>query len=409
MTDYAPGEIVRGLNQGGWHDAGDYDLRVESQIGTTWMLAKIVEEFGLDYDATTIDQKNQLVEIRDPDGTNDALQQIEHGLLTVFGGYRALGRLYRGIITPSLRAYVMLGDAANHTDNRFKHPVEGLGLDTNGNRIRWDDRWVFTEDNPDRELYVAGGLAAAGRVMRAHDSPLGQEAIDVAKVITAKALDRSDNVSNKVFALAELAQSTGDRSYIDRLATMESAIHADIENSGWRLASILDELPAGFRRRLAAKVADYQATVDTSARTNSPYGVPYEPAIWGAGWTIQSLGVRQWFFHKGWPEATSADSFLSALNFVLGVHPGENDASFVSGVGAESALVAYGVNRADWSHIPGGVISGTNLVRPDLPELKEWPYFWQQGEYVLGGGATNFMFLALAADALYGQRSRQPD
>lgn len=61
-------------------------------------------------------------------------------------------------------------------------------------------------------------------------------------------------------------------------------------------------------------------------------------------------------------------------------------------------LVAHGVNRADWSFIPGGVISGTNLVRPDLPELKDWPFFWQQTEYVMGGGATNFMFLVLAAE-----------
>jgi hypothetical protein len=88
---------------------------------------------------------------------------------------------------------------------------------------------------------------------------------------------------------------------------------------------------------------------------------------------------------------------MEALNFVLGVHPGDNPESFASGVGAISATVAYGANRADWSYIPGGVISGTALIRPDLPELKIWPYFWQQREYVLGGGATNFMFLALAA------------
>ena len=402
LTRYAPGDIVPGLDRGGWHDAGDYDLRVESQIGTTYMLAKMVEEFGLDYDATTIDQDRRVVEMHDPDGTNDAIQQIEHGLLSVLGGYRALGRLYRGIITPSLRAYVMLGDAANHTDNEFRKPVEGLGLDANGNPIEWDDRWVFTEDNPNRELYVAGGLAAAGRVMRAHGSPMGQEAIDAARAITELAFGRSDNVSNKVFALAELAQSTGEQVYIDRLAQMEPAIVADVANSAWRLASIEPRLPAGFRQRLAAAVAEHQKAVEASARTDSPYGVPYEPAIWGAGWTVQSLGVRQWFFRKGWPEATSTDSVLNALNFVLGVHPGENNESFVSGVGADSPLVAYGVNRADWSYIPGGVISGTNLVRPDLPELKEWPFFWQQGEYVIGGGAENYMFLALAADALYG-------
>lgn len=401
LTAYEPGDIVPGLDRGGWHDAGDYDLRVESQIGTTYMLAKMIEEFGLDHDATTIDQQRRLVEIRDPDGINDALQQVEHGLLTVLGGYRALGRLYRGIITPSLRAYVMLGDAANHTDGEFRKPVAGLGVDNNGEPIRWDDRWVFTEDNPDRELYVAGGLAAAGRVLQAHGSPVGREAIAAASEIAAAALERPAKVSNKVFALAELAQSTGDSDYIEQIVAMEPEILADVADSAWRLASILDRLPDGFRRSLAEAVARYQAELEVSARTDSPYGVPYEPQIWGAGWTIQSLGVRQWFFHKGWPEATSAHGFLNALNFVLGVHPGENNESFVSGVGVDSPLVAYGVNRADWSYIPGGVISGTNLVRPDLPELKEWPFFWQQGEYVMGGGATHFMFLALAADAMY--------
>jgi hypothetical protein len=60
----------------------------------------------------------------------------------------------------------------------------------------------------------------------------------------------------------------------------------------------------------------------------------------------------------------------------------------------------YGINRADWSYIPGGVSSGTAFIRPDFPELLDWPYLWQQHEYVMGGGATNFMFLVLAADQL---------
>ena len=85
------------------------------------------------------------------------------------------------------------------------------------------------------------------------------------------------------------------------------------------------------------------------------------------------------------PSLVPVSNFVNALNFDLGVHPGENNASFVSGVGAHSTTVAYGFNRADWTYIPGGVISGTALIRPDLPELKVWPYFWQQTEYVLGG------------------------
>ena len=86
---------------------------------------------------------------------------------------------------------------------------------------------------------------------------------------------------------------------------------------------------------------------------------------------------------------------------MLGVHPGSNNASFASGIGSHSIKVAYGVNRADWSFIPGGVVSGTALIRPDFPELKTWPFLWQQTEYVMGGGATNYMFLVLAVNSLF--------
>jgi hypothetical protein len=407
LTKYKPGEIVPGLDAGGWHDAGDYDMRVESQIGTIWLLAKMVEEFGLDYDATRIDQKKKLVEIHDPDGKNDAVQQIEHGLLSVMGGYRALGRLYRGIIDPTHRQYVMLGEAANQTDNQFRKPVEGLGRDNAGKPIRWDDRWVFTEDNPDRELYAAAGLAAAARVLKGSDPKLAAETLAAARAVAGKAFARGKSVPNKVFALSELIQATGDRTYTRMLLAIEPEILANVEQSAWMLAPILGQLnDEGFRQRLDSAVAAYQATVKESARTDSPYGVPYKPDIWGAGWTVQERGVRQYFFHKGWPQHTDPQSWLNALNFVLGVHPGENNISFVSGVGANSATVAYGTNRADFSYIPGGVVSGTALIRPDLPELKNWPFFWQQMEYVMGGGETNFMFLALAADRLYGKGAK---
>ena len=70
----------------------------------------------------------------------------------------------------------------------------------------------------------------------------------------------------------------------------------------------------------------------------------------------------------------------------------------MSGVGAHSLTTAYGFNRADWSYIPGGSASGTALIRPDFPELKTWPYFWQQTEYVLGHGTMDYLLLVLAAD-----------
>ena len=73
-------------------------------------------------------------------------------------------------------------------------------------------------------------------------------------------------------------------------------------------------------------------------------------------------------------------------------------------MGAESATVGYGLNRADWTYIPGGTVSGTALIRPDFPELLVFPYLWQQVEYVLGGGSSHYMFLVLAAEKLLNDR-----
>jgi hypothetical protein len=408
LTKFKPGQPVAGLNKGGWHDAGDYDLRVESQIGTTWLLAMMVEEFGLDYDATSIDQQKQLVEIHQPDGKNDALQQIEHGLLTVLGGYQALGRLYRGIIVPTKRQYVMLGDAAAQTDNLVYHPSLEPGEIKEGRSGTPDDRWVFTEQNPTRELRVAAGLAAASRVMADYSPELSQQALGAAEGIFTQAFGKSDDTAARAFVLAELILTTGKQSYIDALTNMKSAIVADIDNTAWAIGRVMTVIDnQEFVAAVHQAVVEQQKHVRAQA-AETPYGVPYKPHIWGAGWGIQDFGVKQYFVHKSWPDIASSDIYVNALNFVLGVHPGSNTNSFASGVGSKSALVAYGVNRADWSYIPGGVISGTALIRPDLPELKEWPFFWQQTEYVMGGGATNYMFLALAVEALERRSGAEP-
>jgi hypothetical protein len=138
----------------------------------------------------------------------------------------------------------------------------------------------------------------------------------------------------------------------------------------------------------------------TEQAAETPYGVPYRPAIWGAGWDIQSFGFRHYFLASAYPDIVDAAPVMNALNFVLGCHPGSNQASFASGVGTRSATVAYGANRADWSYIPGGVVSGTALIRPDFPELLEFPFLWQQTEYCLGGASSHYMFIALATKQL---------
>ncbi|MBL3658169.1 glycoside hydrolase family 9 protein [Fulvivirga sediminis] len=389
LTKFKPLEHVPQLNHGGWHDAGDYDLRVESQIGTVWMLALMIEEFGLDYDATLIDEERQLVEIHVPDGESDALQQIKHGLASILGGYRSIGRLYRGIICSDLRQYVMLGDAANMTDNTV-YNQQGQP----------DDRLVFTEENPDRELYVAAGLAAAVRVLIKSDKQLADECLKTALSLYSLAKEKAKGVNARVLALSEIILTTGDQNFKDELIKMAPDVASNMKGCGWAIGHVIHAIDnKKFKNTMAKAVSDFQQELKKQ-KTETPFGVPYKPNIWGAGWGLQRFGVEQYFFHTGWPELAPADLTINALNFVLGVHPGENTSSFASGVGSKSVTVAYGVNRAEWSYIPGGVASGTALIRPDLPELKVWPFFWQQTEYVMGGGATNYMFLVLAANHL---------
>ena len=367
-------------------------------MGTVWLLSKMIEEFNLDYDVTSIDENIKLTQIHKPDGINDAIQQIEHGLLSVLGGYNAMGRTYRGIIEPTLPQYVLLGDSATVTDGLVYDPTLKPDEKTGSSSGNPDDRWVFTEDNPDRELQTAAQLATASRVLKSANPAMSANALAAARDLYTKAFARGTQLRPRVYVLSELAQTTHDAALIAKLVALEPEIVAHIDEAGAVLAGAMPLIKdKAFIKAVGEAVKAYQATL-TEAAAKTPYGVPYKPYIWGAGWQIQEFGVDQYFFRKAWPQYTDKALQLEALDFVLGVHPGENTQSFVSGVGVKSATVAYGGNRADWTYIPGGVISGTALIRPDLPELKIWPYFWQQSEYVMGGGETNYMFLVLAAE-----------
>lgn len=404
LTKYEPLDQVPGLNAGGWHDAGDYDLRVESQAGTVWTLSMAYEQFGVDWDQTSVDQQSRIVEIHLPDGKPDVLQQIEHGVLTILGGYHNLGRLYRGIICNSLRQYVLLGDASSMTDDLKYNPNLGVNERTATESGKPDDRWVFTEEHPGHEYSAVQGLAAAARVLKDYNDTLARQALQAA--IDIYQMDRKEtdrSASSKIEAAVELLISTGDKKYLNDLVQMQDQVIKNIGNTGWTVARIMGKTGnASFEKALKPAFEKLKQDLEGKQKEN-PFGVPYNIRIWGDGWGIQRLGLQHYFLHKNMPELFKTDLLFNALNFVLGNHPGQNTASFASGVGSRSLTQAYGVNRADRSFIPGGVASGTGIIRPDFPELKEWPYFWQQTEYVMGGGATNFMFLVLAADNLLKQ------
>jgi len=409
LTSYKSGDHVPGLNIGGWHDAGDYDLRVESQSGEVYILVEALEAFGINYDETSVDQHARIVEIHQPDGKPDLLQQIEHGALSVVGGYRNLGRLYRGIICPEKRQYVMLGDGSTMTDGLIHDSKLKPGEKTGTHSSPADDRWVFTENNPSRELTTAAHMAAAARVLKGFNDTLSMQCLELAKAIFSSDYQMNGRtINSKLHLASELFLTTGDRQYRDFLTDNKEAVIKGVREVGWLIGRALPAInDPDFTEAVKDALKGVSEGIMKQA-AETPFGVPYRPNIWGAGWDIQSFGVRQYYLHKAFPDVFPAAPVFNALNFILGVHPGTNTASFASGVGARSTIVAFGVNRADWAYRPGGVSSGSALIRRDFPELLDFPYLWQQQEYVMGGGATNFMFLVLAADQLLSGRPPTP-
>lgn len=393
LCNYHPGDLVPELNVGGWHDAGDYDLRIESQAGEAYILAMAVENLGAKWDETTIDFNRKTVELHQPDGKNDFLQQIENGAMTIVAGWKALGRLYRGILCLTVRQYVHLGDASAHTDQ-----VTGTA----------DDRWVFTEDNPGRELQVAAWLAGMARPLKGYNNALGNECLDIAKTLFEKTRCDNDGVKiAKIHAAVELYLTTKEKVYQDFVLKNQDFVTTHILSTGWFIGRFDKAVGQAKFSKAIRKALPVLCKMYAAYQAKTPYGVPHDKGNTSSGsWEPQQLGYNYCFLHASYPDLFEPDYIYQAMQYLLGMHPGNNQSSFVTGVGTETMKQAYGTNRADWSYIPGGVSPGTNLIRPDLPELLHYPYLWQEGEYCLGGHASWFMYMVLTADKLLNREDK---
>lgn len=436
-TPFADNEHVPGLDWGGWHDAGDNDLPAGSIALTTLALALAQEEFQPSLDQTTLRRAEREVLLHQPDGKPDLLQQIEFGAESLLALYRPVGHMLVGIIESSDRSYLHLGDPVNITDNRI-YDAALKPLEVRGERSgKFDDRWVFTNRNTGLQYEVAQTLAAAARVLRDYRRDLADESLSVAKklweheqthtpVYTPNSYVPRDSGfrSQEIAAAAELLLTTGDAIYRRRLLELLPTIRSIPPDQfgggpGWTLVRTLPVVSdPQYRSAVKDLASRWKAVADNRAASN-PYGVRYPDGVahpswkletrshihsgfvWGEGWRLQEGAMGQYYYHKHLPDLFDREALLSVVNFVLGCHPASNQ-SYVSGVGAYSPLIAYGYNRADWSHIPGGVISGASLVKPDLMELKVFPFLWYQTEYVISGAAT-YIFDVLAAHRLLSQ------
>ena len=205
-------------------------------------------------------------------------------------------------------------------------------------------------------------------------------------------------------ATAELVVTTGEQKYKDRLNQLLPVVKKSPGDVAWAAARALKIMNnEEFKTSVVDALKSYKTKLASTLATN-PYGVPWRPRIWGIGWDIQEFGATQYYLSKEFPEMFSREIVCNVVNYVLGCHPGSST-SFISAVGARSIIPAYGFNMHWWSYIPGGNVSGTALIYPDFPEMKEpFPYLWQQTEYVMPGAST-YIFCVLAADKLLNNKT----
>jgi hypothetical protein len=394
---YAAGEHIPGLNVGGWYDAGDFDIRTQSVYAVVSTLAQVYETFGVRWDETTVREADRIALIRQPDGVPDLVQQVAHGALALLAQYRAVGHAIPGIVEPTLEQYTHLGDAVTKTDN-----MPGTA----------DDRLAFTSRSTPLDYGAIAALAAASRVLRGTDDSLAGECLRTAVRVwdeehaRAPALFRAGNTTGGRLedeetraALELLIATNGGRAYAERLAALWPHLERSFDFLGALGARALPFMDAAFRQGMERATRAYKVRLD-SALASNPFGVPITAGGWGGSGAVLGFAEQTYILHQAFPAIIGPEYTVRGLDYILGTHP-VSSVSLVSGVGARSMTIAYGNNRADFTFIPGGVVPGIVIVRPDFPELKEdWPFLWFENEYVIGAGAL-YLYVANAAGALF--------
>jgi len=418
-SPFQAGQHIPGMNVGGWFDAGDYDIRAESQYEVIEDLALAYKEFDLKWDELAVDETARTVEMHRPDGVPDAVQQVKHGILQVLAQIKSIGHPIPEVMEPTLREYTHLGDAASKTDGRIYSEKLGPN-EVEGNFSGLpDDRWAFTTKEPRLQYGASAALASAAQALKGWDDALAKECLDTAirlwteehahptPIKLPPGLTMPPNFAEQMVrgqewraTLELLIATNGDDVYKKRLQEMFPSMRqsAAFGFGGWMAVRALPYMDADFKKQLEDATRSYVTALDTELAA-TPFGVPPSLRTWGGSMAVSDLGIRMYFLHKAFPEIVGPDYTLRAANYMLGTHP-VSSTSYVSSVGTVSKLKAYGNNRADNTFIPGGVIPGYIIIKPDFPEcIDDFGFLWFEDEYVIDS-ASRWILAANAANAL---------
>lgn len=171
-----------------------------------------------------------------------------------------------------------------------------------------------------------------------------------------------------------------------------------IDMFGWTAVRAIPYLDASEKDQLREAVKTYMAGVDKKLEA-TPFGVPPSMGTWGGSGAVVDMAIKMYFLHKAYPDLVGPEYTLRAVNYILGTHP-VSSTSYVAGVGTVSKTKTYSNNRGDNSYIPGAVIPGYIVIKPDFPEcIDDFGFLWFEDEAVVAGSAS-WVVAGNAAQAL---------
>jgi endoglucanase len=443
---YKGGDHIPGMNVGGWYDAGDFDLEEPAQLSVIQSLALAYREFNLKYDELTVDEVAREVEMHRPDGVPDTVQQVKHGALLILAQFHNIGHSIRGTHEPDLRQYTHLGDGASKTDGRIYDPKLGPNEVKGDYSGKPDDRWIFSTTNPFFQWNAIAALAAASDVLKGYDDALAKDCLETAikawndekahptqspsggglggaapagapggGVLAASqgvvsgaqgappaGFGRGGfGVGQEWAAALELTIATnGAEPYKSRLKELfpQMITPRQMDLRGWTAVRALPYLDTGAKDQMREAVKTYMAGLDKQLDV-TPFGVPPSLGTWGGSGAVVDMAIRMYFLHKAFPDLVGPGYTLRAVNYILGTHP-VSSTSYVAGVGTVSKTKTYSNNRADNAYIPGAVIPGYIIIKPDFPEcIDDFGFLWFEDEAVVAGSAS-WVVAGNAADAI---------
>jgi endoglucanase len=461
---YKGGDHIPGMNVGGWYDAGDFDLEEPAQLSVIQSLALAYREFNLKYDELTVDEAARQVEMHRPDGVPDTVQQVKHGALLILAQFHNIGHAIRGTHEPDLRQYTQVGDGASKTDGRIYDPKLGPNEVKGNYSGKPDDRWIFTTNNPVFQWNAIAALAAAADTLKGWDDALAKDCLNTAikawndekahptenpaggglggaspagapggGVLAAsqgavsgaqggrngRGTSGAPTTSNSAPAAPPAGFRRGGFGPLDWAAALELTIATNgaepyksrlkelfpemitpehMGTRGWTAVRALPYLDASAKDQLREAVKTYMAGLDKELDA-TPFSVPPSLGTWGGSGAVVDMAIRMYFLHRAFPDLVGPEYTLRAVNYILGTHP-VSSTSYVAGVGTVSKTKTYSNNRADNSYIPGAVIPGYIIIKPDFPEcIDDFGFLWFEDEAVVAGSAS-WVVAGNAADAI---------